>query len=285
MSDRDRQKTEAQIIDAVARLLGRKGFAALGINAIAREAGAGFAVHTGFADGGAGSEDLARAVVERDRKLDDMQREIERKAIRLIALRQPVANDLRAVIAALKISGDLERIGDHCTNIAEEIHFLVTGEHRIERHQGRTGGPGRGGRPGRADRGAARAAQCALNRPSRRWRRAAAPRSAPERARRARARAREGLLMATRAGTSPGALHVVVISPEQTVFEGRADAVVAPAWDGEVGILRGHAPLMAVLGTGEIRITRAGTVERFNVEGGFLQVVDNVVTVLSERAG
>ena len=91
--------------------------------------------------------------------------------------------------------------------------------------------------------------------------------------------------MAARAGASgSGALHVVVISPEQTVFEGRADGVVAPAWDGEIGILRGHAPLMAVLGTGEIRITHGGTVERFDVAGGFLQVADNVVTVLSERA-
>lgn len=79
-------------------------------------------------------------------------------------------------------------------------------------------------------------------------------------------------------------LHVVVISPEKTVFDGRAEAVVAPAWDGEIGILRGHAPLMAVLGSGSMRVTRGGTVERFHVEGGFLQVVDNVVTVLSEKA-
>ena len=81
-----------------------------------------------------------------------------------------------------------------------------------------------------------------------------------------------------------GGLHVVVISPEQTVFDGEADAVVAPAWDGEIGILRGHAPLMALLGAGEMRITRGAVVERFRIDGGFLQVVDNVVTVLSEKA-
>ena len=91
--------------------------------------------------------------------------------------------------------------------------------------------------------------------------------------------------MATPAGApASGALHVVVISPEQTIFDGQADAVVAPAWDGEVGILRGHAPMMAVLGSGEVRVTRGGGIERFRVEGGFLQVIDNVVTVLSEKA-
>ncbi|MEX0912791.1 MAG: F0F1 ATP synthase subunit epsilon [Gemmatimonadota bacterium] len=81
-----------------------------------------------------------------------------------------------------------------------------------------------------------------------------------------------------------GALHVMVISPEKTVFDGEAEGVVVPAWDGEIGILRGHAPLMAVLGAGEMRVTQGGATERFNVDGGFVQVVDNVVTVLSERA-
>lgn len=79
-------------------------------------------------------------------------------------------------------------------------------------------------------------------------------------------------------------LRVVVISPEATVFEGEADSVVAPAWDGKLGILRGHAPLMALLGAGELTVARGGATERFHVEGGFLQVVDDVVTVLSERA-
>jgi F-type H+-transporting ATPase subunit epsilon len=80
------------------------------------------------------------------------------------------------------------------------------------------------------------------------------------------------------------ALHVHVISPEQTVYDDQADSVVVPAWDGELGVLRGHAPLMAVLGSGVMRVTRGGTTESFRVEGGFIQVVDNVVTVLSEKA-
>lgn len=86
------------------------------------------------------------------------------------------------------------------------------------------------------------------------------------------------------APTGAGALRVSVISPERTVFDGPADAVVAPAWDGELGILRGHAPLMALLGEGALRITRGGSTETFRVSGGFLQVLDDVVTVLSEHA-
>lgn len=87
------------------------------------------------------------------------------------------------------------------------------------------------------------------------------------------------------AAPEPGdRLRVVVISPEQTIFEGEADSVVAPAWDGELGILRGHAPLMALLGTGDVRIRRDREVESFHVAGGFLQVRDDVVTVLSQRA-
>ena len=79
-------------------------------------------------------------------------------------------------------------------------------------------------------------------------------------------------------------LKVAIISPERTVYEGEAEMVVAPAWDGEVGVLRGHAPMLVLLGDGEMRVTRGGTVERFRVSGGFMQVADDNVTVLSESA-
>jgi F-type H+-transporting ATPase subunit epsilon len=79
-------------------------------------------------------------------------------------------------------------------------------------------------------------------------------------------------------------IRVSVISPERVIFEGEADQVVAPAWDGEVGILRDHAPFVVLLGTGELRIRHGNTEDRFLVSGGFLQVADNVITVLSERA-
>ena len=78
-------------------------------------------------------------------------------------------------------------------------------------------------------------------------------------------------------------LKVSVISPESILFEGETDSVVAPAYDGEVGILTGHAPMMAVLGTGELRLGNPGT-RRFQVEGGFMQVLNNEVRVVTERA-
>lgn len=77
-------------------------------------------------------------------------------------------------------------------------------------------------------------------------------------------------------------LTVSVISPEAVLFEGTTDSVVAPAYDGQVGILTGHAPMVTLLGTGELRVGGAG--ERFTVQGGFLQVVDNVVRVVTEHA-
>jgi F-type H+-transporting ATPase subunit epsilon len=79
-------------------------------------------------------------------------------------------------------------------------------------------------------------------------------------------------------------LAVAVITPGATVYEGEADMVVVPAWDGEVGFLRDHAPMMALLGDGTMRITTDGEERRFHVAGGFVQVADNVVSVLSERA-
>ncbi|MGH7552610.1 MAG: F0F1 ATP synthase subunit epsilon [Longimicrobiales bacterium] len=79
-------------------------------------------------------------------------------------------------------------------------------------------------------------------------------------------------------------LKVAVISPHRTLFEGEADQVVAPAWDGLVGILRGHAPMLALLGEGQLSIKGGGGEQRFHVAGGFLQVADDVVTVLSEQA-
>ena len=66
--------------------------------------------------------------------------------------------------------------------------------------------------------------------------------------------------MAAPESTGSGALKVVVISPERTILYGIADSVIAPAWDGEVGILRGHAPLMALLGSGDLRVWSGGKV-------------------------
>ncbi len=77
-------------------------------------------------------------------------------------------------------------------------------------------------------------------------------------------------------------LTVSVISPERVLFEGQATGIVAPGHDGELGILPGHAPLMTVLGNGVLRLE--GASQQFQVHGGFLQVVDNVVRVVTESA-
>lgn len=78
-------------------------------------------------------------------------------------------------------------------------------------------------------------------------------------------------------------LKISLISPEAVLFEGEAAIVVAPAQDGEVGILERHAPMMTLLGTGVLRL--GGEADKsFNVEGGFLQVVDDVVRIVTEKA-
>ncbi|MEO5588038.1 MAG: ATP synthase F1 subunit epsilon [Gemmatimonadaceae bacterium] len=78
-------------------------------------------------------------------------------------------------------------------------------------------------------------------------------------------------------------LKVSVISPERVLFEGEVASVVAPAFDGEVGILSGHAPMMTLLGKGSLTLGGGGD-KRFEIEGGFLQVVDNNVRIVTEKA-
>jgi len=83
-------------------------------------------------------------------------------------------------------------------------------------------------------------------------------------------------------------MHVSVISAERSVFDGEADAVVAPAYDGLVGILPRHAPFMTLLGEGVVKISQSVTEKvttRLQVAGGFLQVASNVVRIVARRAG
>ncbi len=63
--------------------------------------------------------ELATQVIEGDVRVDELEHEIERLVVRLLALRQPMARDLRQIVAALKISSDLERIGDYAANVAK----------------------------------------------------------------------------------------------------------------------------------------------------------------------
>ena len=78
-------------------------------------------------------------------------------------------------------------------------------------------------------------------------------------------------------------MHVTVVSPERAVFDGVADAVVVPAFDGQVGILPRHAPFLTLLGAGVLQVRQGGTSSRFQVSGGFLQVVGEAVRIVADR--
>jgi len=78
-------------------------------------------------------------------------------------------------------------------------------------------------------------------------------------------------------------MRVTVISPEQAVFDGDAESVVAPAYDGLVGILPRHAPFMTLLGKGVLKVRSGGTENRFQVAGGFLQVAKDRVRIVADR--
>jgi F-type H+-transporting ATPase subunit epsilon len=77
-------------------------------------------------------------------------------------------------------------------------------------------------------------------------------------------------------------MRVLVISPEASMFDGDADSVVVPIYDGQMGILPGHAPFMAPLGKGLLTVTHQGKAQKFTLAGGLLQVVDNTVRVIAE---
>ena len=79
-------------------------------------------------------------------------------------------------------------------------------------------------------------------------------------------------------------LTCTVVTPEQTALETKADFVALPLFDGEIGILANHSPLIGRLGYGEMRIKSGGQTTVYYVDGGFVQVADNVVAVLTNRA-
>ncbi|MGB3712085.1 MAG: phosphate signaling complex protein PhoU [Erythrobacter sp.] len=78
-----------------------------------------------------GDVELGNRVVESDRRIDALETEVDKLAVRIIALRAPMADDLREVIAALKIAGVVERIGDYSKNIAKRVG-MIEGRDRFE---------------------------------------------------------------------------------------------------------------------------------------------------------
>jgi F-type H+-transporting ATPase subunit epsilon len=86
------------------------------------------------------------------------------------------------------------------------------------------------------------------------------------------------------AETSGRSVQCVVVTPERTVVDVSVDFVSIPMYDGELGVLPGRAPLVGRLGPGELRTRRGNDVQRYFVDGGFAQVNNNIVTVLTPRA-
>ena len=81
-----------------------------------------------------------------------------------------------------------------------------------------------------------------------------------------------------------GRLQCVVVTPERRLFDEVVEFVALPLYDGELGILPGRTPLIGRLGFGELRIRDGDATRRYFVDGGFAQVRDDVVTVLTSRA-
>ena len=87
-------------------------------------------------------------------------------------------------------------------------------------------------------------------------------------------------------------LSCLVVTPEAVVFDRPALDVSVPAFDGEIGILRNHAPLVSMLGLGEVRVRIRDSendsgnekIEKLGIDGGFIQVKDNQVKILAHRA-
>jgi F-type H+-transporting ATPase subunit epsilon len=79
-------------------------------------------------------------------------------------------------------------------------------------------------------------------------------------------------------------LQCIVVTPERTVFDQEAEFVALTLFDGELGVAPGRAPLIGRLGYGEMRVRNEGQTDRYYVEGGFVEVLADVVTVLTQRA-
>ena len=79
-------------------------------------------------------------------------------------------------------------------------------------------------------------------------------------------------------------LLLEIVTPERLAYSDTVDAVNLPGIEGELGVLPHHAPLVSILGVGELRIRKGGAEESFAIVGGFLQVRPDRVVVMAETA-
>ncbi len=82
----------------------------------------------------------------------------------------------------------------------------------------------------------------------------------------------------------PKTLTLEMTTPEKVALQGQAEFVVLPAFEGEMGVLPGHAPYLVQLKEGEVRVTESGQVRRFAISGGFAEIKDDKVALFAETA-
>lgn len=79
-------------------------------------------------------------------------------------------------------------------------------------------------------------------------------------------------------------LRCVIVTPERTELDREAEYISLPLFDGELGVMAGRAPMIGRLGFGTLRLQTAAGPERYYIDGGFAQVEDNVVNILTGKA-
>ncbi|MEM7454451.1 MAG: ATP synthase F1 subunit epsilon [Planctomycetota bacterium] len=79
-------------------------------------------------------------------------------------------------------------------------------------------------------------------------------------------------------------LQLIVVTPEETALDQSCEFISLPIYDGEAGVLPGHAPMIGRLGPGELRVRAGGKDSSYYVDGGFVQIESNVVSVMTGRA-
>jgi len=79
-------------------------------------------------------------------------------------------------------------------------------------------------------------------------------------------------------------IHVSIVTPEESFFEGETDFVLVPALSGALGMLPGHMPIVARLSTGIVKIGKAGDIRYFAIQNGYIEFLFNRANILTERA-
>ena len=80
------------------------------------------------------------------------------------------------------------------------------------------------------------------------------------------------------------ALTLELVTPERVALTEKADSVVLPAFDGEMGVLPGHEPFVVQLNPGEVRVGRSGEFKSIAVSGGFAEILNNKISIFAETA-